>query len=626
MRAIGQMFPRESKRSFSFLYTANVAGAVIGTALPLVLIELYGFHGTLRIGVLCNAAIAVTASVIAGSAAKAVSRDEAPGRGPERPLFHDSPLHDSPDRSAGKPGGERLLVLLLLTGLTSMGMEVVWVREFTPYVGTVVYAFASILAVYLLATFAGSQIYRRWSSGKRVPGESRSGKTDSAGTGSAVAAESQLAIRGHENPLLWTLLAIAALLPLITSSPNVHLSKGLRLIVGIMPFTGLLGFLTPMLIDRRSGGDPSRAGSAYAVNVAGCIVGPLLAGFALLPHMSERWALVALALPWLVVGVLPQLASERARVPTTFSRVTAYALLPVAAAIFLVGKGYDEKFADREVRRDSTATVIATGEGMDKRLLVNGYGMTTLMPVTKAMAHLPLAWMDRPPQAALDICFGMGTTFRSLLTWKIQVTAVELVPSVPKLFGYYHADGPELLRLPYAHVVADDGRRYLERTNAQYDLINIDPPPPVQAAGSSLLYSEEFYAVARTRLRPGGILQQWLPDGDAEDKASVAKALRDSFPNVRVFHWYENWGYLFLASDRPLPERSAQELAARLSPQSAADFVEWGPEDTAEGQFAMLLNQQMSLDDLIAEAPETPPMRDDRPINEYFALRWVREH
>ena len=57
----------------------------------------------------------------------------------------------------------------------------------------------------------------------------------------------------------------------------------MRLVLGIAPFTGLLGFLTPMLVDRRSGGDPGRAGTAYAINVLGCILGPLLAGFLLCP-------------------------------------------------------------------------------------------------------------------------------------------------------------------------------------------------------------------------------------------------------------------------------------------------------------------------------------------------------
>ena len=51
--------------------------------------------------------------------------------------------------------------------------------------------------------------------------------------------------------------------------------------------------------------------------------------------------------------------------------------------------------------RDSTATVIATGTGMRKLLMVNGAGMTVLTPVTKMMAHLTLASLDHPPRNAL---------------------------------------------------------------------------------------------------------------------------------------------------------------------------------------------------------------------------------
>src|SRR5437016_14343512 len=110
--------------------------------------------------------------------------------------------------------------------------------------------------------------------------------------------------------------------------------------------------------------------------------------------------------------------------------------------------------------------------------------MTGLTPITKMMAHVPLAMLGHSPQNALVICFGMGTTYRSLMSWGIPVTAVELVPSVPRLFSFYHADGAELLRSPLSRLVIDDGRRYLERTPQQYDVIAIDPPPPVEASRS----------------------------------------------------------------------------------------------------------------------------------------------
>jgi len=247
--------------------------------------------------------------------------------------------------------------------------------------------------------------------------------------------------------------------------------------------------------------------------------------------------------------------------------------------------------------------------------------MTTLTPETKMMAHLPLAFLDRPPQNALDICFGMGTTFRSLLSWNIQVTAVELVPSVPRLFGYFHSDGPQLLRSPLSHVVVDDGRRFLERTAEQFDVITIDPPPPVEAAGSSLLYSQDFYTIARRRLRANGILQQWLPYGDAQDVSSVARALQNSFTYVRAFQWPRNGGFHFLASNRQLPNHDAHELAQSLPPASARDLIEWGPRLAPEQQFEMILSGETRIADLIARSPSTPALSDDRPINEYYALR-----
>jgi len=584
MRAIGQTLPREASRSFSYLYMANVTGAVAGTILPLLLIELLGFRGTLSVGTVCNCSIALVALLLSRRSPKpAVAESVEPAVEPVR---------------SAAPGGS-LLLLLFLTGLTSMGMEVVWVRQFTPYLGTVVYAFAFILAVYLAATFTGSRIYRRWS------------------------AQQGVQRRGQESPVLWMLLALSALFSLVTSSPSDAVFVFLRVLLGIGPFTGLLGFLTPMLVDRYSGGNPEKAGSAYAVNVAGCLLGPLLAGFILLPYLSERWGLIVLALPWLVVGLRPLIPSAEMNLS---ARDGAYALLPLAAILIFVGKGYDERYPQRQVLRDQTATVIATGKGMDKDLLVNGYGMTTLTPMTKMMAHLPLAFLDRPPQNALDICFGMGTTFRSLLSWKINATAVELVPSVPKLFGYFHSNGAELLQSPLAHVVIDDGRRYLERNPQQYDLITIDPPPPVEAAGSSMLYSQEFYAAARKRLSPGGILAQWLPNGDNEDLAAVARALHNSFPYVRVFRWGTRTGFHFLASEQPLPNLTAAELQRRLPPDAATDLAEWATpskdkQEVVLTAFQDLLRSEIPLDTMIRQSPTTPALSDDRPINEYYMLR-----
>jgi hypothetical protein len=101
----------------------------------------------------------------------------------------------------------------------------------------------------------------------------------------------------------------------------------------------------------------------------------------------------------------------------------------------------------------------------------------------------------------------------------------------------------------------------------------------------------------------------------------VARALKESFPYGRVFHSVEGRGYHLFASDQPLPQRTAGELAQRLPAKAATDLVEWGPESNAERQFAQVLNRELSLDQMIAEAPEAPALQDDHPVNEYYLIR-----
>src|ERR1700681_2371448 len=489
-------------RSFSFLYLANVLGAMLGSFLPLLLIESYGFHKTLRIGAILNVAIAVSAFVVSLASRSVQARVS-------------SPSSEDADAYGAIDSRRSVLVLLFTTGLATMGMELLWIRLFTPYIGPVVYSFGMILVAYLLATFVGSRVYRNWSR-----------------------------TRKQESRLTWISLALLGMLPLLTADARVHWHLVLRVFLGVMPFAGMMGFLTPMLVDRWSGGDPDRAGRAYAVNVVGCIVGPLVSGFLLLPLVGEHWSVFLLSLPWFAMAF----PSRRAPGFRPFNRAWAYGILVLALCVLLATKDFETQFPVRRVLRDPTATVIAEGEGKDRHLLVNGMGMTNLTPITKMMAHLTLASLDHTPHSALIICFGMGTTFRSVVSWNISGTVVELVPSVPRLFGYYHADAAEVMSSPLAHVVIDDGRRFLERSPAKYDAIIIDPPPPVPTAGSSLLYSQDFYAVAKQRLEPGGIVHHCLPEGGAPTQSSVARAIKNSFPYVRVFRGIVGGGWALLAS------------------------------------------------------------------------------
>jgi spermidine synthase len=587
MEALRRFSPGEAPRSFSYLYVANVAGATAGTlASAFVLVELFGFRGTLALTAALNAFLA--------AAALGLSLLPAPGTAPAADAARESA---SIPRVDGLVGG-RILLALFLTGFASMAMEVVWVRQLTPYLGNVVYTFATILALYLLATFAGSRLYRHRARGA-----------------DAVALPAGA----------WALIAVASLLPLLASDPRLGLSGAIanlpRAAAGIVPFCAALGFATPLLVDRWSAGQPDRAGLGYAVNVVGCLLGPILAGFILLPLAGERWSLLLLAMPLLALGaVAGRTEGAAGRSWLVLGGAAAAGLL-----LFALSRGFESRFPGAVVRRDSTATVTAWGQGMDKRLMVNGVGMTYLTPITKMMAHLPLALQEAPPRRALIVCLGMGTSFRSALSWGIEASAVELVPSVAALFGYFHDDGPRLLESPRARVIVDDGRRYLERTRETYDVVVIDPPPPVSAAGSSLLYSREFYQAAKGRLAPRGIVQQWIPGGEPAVVAAFVRAFREEFPHVRAFGSVEGWGLHMLGSGVPIVPASAAVLAGRLPPGAALDLVEWGPAKTAAQQFSVVLEREVAIDAFLARAPRVPALRDDRPINEYYFLRWLRK-
>src|SRR5689334_22465117 len=93
------------------------------------------------------------------------------------------------------------------------------------------------------------------------------------------------------------LMGLAVIWAFAVADPRWPLAGLARVVLGVAPLSCVVGFVTPALIDRFSLGDPRHAGIAYALNVAGCVAGPIVAGFALLPWLGERFALLVLAAP-----------------------------------------------------------------------------------------------------------------------------------------------------------------------------------------------------------------------------------------------------------------------------------------------------------------------------------------
>jgi MFS family permease len=250
--------------SFSFLYLANVLGAMSGTILTaVVLVEVFGFHHTLRIAAAGNFTIAGT-SIWLGwkqrkSAAPGIPDETVPAALPDPP-------------PSGQPRTRFAQWILFSTGFCAMAMEVIWTRTFTPILKTQVYSFALVVFTYLGATFLGSWWYRHHR------------KKNSCWSVGALLA----------------LLMATVILPILANDPRlVHIDwmhtidipSAVIVLASICPFCAGLGYLTPSLIDEYAAGNPAVAGKAYAINVLGCILGPLFACYVVLPEIGERYAL-----------------------------------------------------------------------------------------------------------------------------------------------------------------------------------------------------------------------------------------------------------------------------------------------------------------------------------------------
>ena len=59
---------------------------------------------------------------------------------------------------------------------------------------------------------------------------------------------------------------------------------------------------------------------------------------------------------------------------------------------------------------------------------------------------------------------------------------------------------------PRTNLIHEDARAYLQNTPDLYDVIILDLVDPLEGGTAALLYTEEFYALAKARLNSGGVL------------------------------------------------------------------------------------------------------------------------
>ena len=94
----------------------------------------------------------------------------------------------------------------------------------------------------------------------------------------------------------------------------------------------------------------------------------------------------------------------------------------------------------------------------------------------------------------------------------------------------------DVVRNPKVHVRIDDARHFVETTSETFDAITSDPLDP-WVKGAAMLYTKEFFDMARSHLRPGGVMTLFvqLYESNAQAVKSEIATFLDAFPNGVVW-------------------------------------------------------------------------------------------
>jgi predicted membrane-bound spermidine synthase len=279
---------------------------------------------------------------------------------------------------------------------------------------------------------------------------------------------------------------------------------------------------------------------------------------------------------------------------------------------------------------DELATVDTVGgPAAKRRLLIGGVGVTSLTVDTKLMGYLSKALR---PQARdfLVIAFGMGSTYRSGLKLGMRTDAVELSPTVPSRMPVFFEDASSYLHNGNGRVITSDGRNYVRLSRNRYDLIAVDPAPPIESAGSVVLYTREFLTEGRARLRPGGVFLLWMPYAlPMDDLKAHIRTFHNVFPHVSLMLSPGGHGMFMLGSDAPLQftdQAILQVLGSPAAVRDLADSPDYPPTDGPGWVRAVRHAEWLADAQVSAFTGPGPEITDDRPRSEYFLWRRAFMH
>ncbi|PYR10289.1 MAG: SAM-dependent methyltransferase [Acidobacteria bacterium] len=526
-----------------FFYGGNIAGGVVGSLVAgFYLLRVHDVNIATFTAVAINAAVASIAYLVSAKAAYDEVARPFQGR-------------EGGAESAAPPRHASVYVTIALSGLTALGAEVVWTRLLSLHFGATVYTFSLILAVFLVGLGVGSTVAslvaRDQASARRALGWCQLLLCGAAAWAAYMLTES---------------LTYWPINPSISTSPWYTFQLDLvRCLWVVLPGAILWGASFPLALAAvaSSEQDAARlAGGVYAANTVGAIAGSLIASFILIPWIgsshtqqviiitcalssllmlepayssavasSSSWNLagtVVLALAMVSAGLLARSVHQLPGLLVAYGR---YAATRVGQAdVIYVGEGLNATVAVSELSNGvrnyhNAGKVQASSEPQDMRLQRMLGHMTTLLP--------------RQAKKVLVIGCGAGVTAGAVSVDPSveHETIAEIEPLVPRVVStYFSQHNFDVVRNPKVHIRIDDARHFVETTTEKFDAITSDPLDP-WVKGAAMLYTQEFFELAKSHLNPGGVMTLFvqLYESNTDAVKSEIATFLDVFPNGVVW-------------------------------------------------------------------------------------------
>ena len=373
----------------------------------------------------------------------------------------------------------------------------------------------------------------------------------------------------------------------------------------MFPVSALSGISFTMVnraVKDEFGSSALTSGIATFFNTVGAMLGPLVAGFILLPLVGMELSFFLIAATFCLVAIVVPLEGWTPRLTLLWSR-GPFAVAIMCLILYPFGLMRKTHFGD-EIAMLPDNTLVASHEGPTEtnryyrgevfgaplfyRLVTNSFSMSTTRTSAKRYmklyVYVPLAF-NPDTRDALLISFGVGSTGKALTDSRglQKIDIVDISEDILEMSTIVYPGEGNPLRDKRVRVHVEDGRFFLNTTSNRYDLITSEPPPP-KHAGVVNLYSQEYFKLIRKRLNPGGYASYWLPVQQLEpvETLAIVRAFCNAFDDCSLWSGAGLDWMLLGSNDAKLRPSEAQFSAQWREPLVARELAALGIESPAQ--------------------------------------------